>query len=81
MENNKLIQQLNEQLLVAEYAAQPNEESRIQLATMLLLAIKRNEKIPAIKALRSLGFFGLKEAKDIVDQNWPNPKGGKEQGA
>lgn len=50
--------------LIDAPAADPN---RAQLCKELMVAVRDNAKIPAIKAVRSLTGYGLKESKDLVE--------------
>lgn len=40
----------------------------------LMRAIHKGERIAAIKAYRSMTGYGLKEAKDAVEKEWPEHK-------
>lgn len=49
----------------------PNNPDAIGNAVSLILqAMKAGRKIEAIKAVRTLTALGLKEAKDLVEDNW-----------
>lgn len=43
------------------------------LAQLIEACSSGHNRIAAIKAVRELTYFGLKEAKDLVEANWPPP--------
>ena len=48
-----------------------NEAAEIRLSERVQAAMRRNRKIEAIKILREEEGIGLKEAKDIIETQWP----------
>lgn len=53
--------------LIADPVVDSSDHSRAQFCKDLMVAVRDNAKIPAIKAVRSLTGYGLKESKDLVE--------------
>jgi ribosomal protein L7/L12 len=71
------LSKLGEAFIVLGWDIAPDEES---LLNAIEMHVRAGQKIPAIKALREIKKYGLREAKEFVDAHWYDwPKDSAEQ--
>jgi ribosomal protein L7/L12 len=57
---------------VDKLKANPPRPEYARMVADLVKAVSNNERISAIKAVREITGFGLKESKDLVEANMPH---------